>query len=214
MHKIKREKCELCRKYIYLHDAALICSNEQKIYHAKCLDIDRDTAYELQSCTNWICPCCLKNIIPFFDINYPELDTIKCTACSKILGPSTKRSNCTVCSKVFHETCLSNTKICSSCLDFLNTQRNFDLNQLFQNCKFTFNPFDILRDSEDRDFLFDTDEDQQNGINETYETAFRLLDCCRYFAPEKLHNDGLNGTSFYFNNIDGFKSNFDELQFD
>ena len=212
MHKIKREKCELCRKYIYLHDAALICSNEQKIYHAKCLDIDRDTAYELQSCTNWICPCCLKNIIPFFDINYPELDTIKCTACSKILGPSTKRSNCTVCSKVFHETCLSNTKICSSCLDFSSTQRNFDLNQLFQNCKFTFNPFDILRDSEDRDFLFDTDEDQQNGINETYETAFRLLDCCRYFAPEKLRNDGLNGTSFYFNNIDGFKSNFDELQ--
>ena len=45
---ISREKCELCHKFIYSHDVILVCSNDSKTYHAKCLKIDRDIAFEIQ----------------------------------------------------------------------------------------------------------------------------------------------------------------------
>ena len=64
---INREKCELCNKSIYSHDVILVCSNDSKTYHAKCLKIDRDIAFEIQQTPDWFCPNCLKNAIPLFD---------------------------------------------------------------------------------------------------------------------------------------------------
>ena len=60
-----KEKCELCRKFVYTHDIILVCSNDHKPYHAKCLKISSDTAIEVQKLPDWICPRCLKDIIPF-----------------------------------------------------------------------------------------------------------------------------------------------------
>ena len=49
MHKnMPKEKCELCHKFIYIHDIALVCNLDSKIYHAKCLNIENDIAIELQ----------------------------------------------------------------------------------------------------------------------------------------------------------------------
>ena len=34
-----KEKCELCRKFICTYDIILVCSNDHKPYHAKCLKL-------------------------------------------------------------------------------------------------------------------------------------------------------------------------------
>ena len=87
-----REKCELCHKFIYSHDVILVCSNENKTYHAKCLKIERDVAYELQQTPNWMCPQCLKESIPFFECNQDVYESpIKCFCCKKLIS-NKKRS--------------------------------------------------------------------------------------------------------------------------
>ena len=78
MHNISREKCELCKKQIYLHDIALVCSNDSKIYHAKCLNIDNDTAFELHNSPDWFCPCCLRTSFPFFDYDLSDEAPVTC----------------------------------------------------------------------------------------------------------------------------------------
>ncbi len=62
-----REKCELCHKSIYSHDILLVCNNDNKPYHAKCLKIDRDTAFELQTTPDWFCPKCIEENLPICD---------------------------------------------------------------------------------------------------------------------------------------------------
>ena len=79
MHShLQKEKCELCQKFIYTHDVALVCNNDYKIYHAKCLKIDRDVALEIQNSSDWYCPCCLKSMFPLFDTDNDTSEPVKC----------------------------------------------------------------------------------------------------------------------------------------
>ena len=81
----KREKCELCQKYIYSHDTILVCSIDNKAYHAKCFKISTDTAIEIQNSPDWICPLCLKDTIPFFDLENTSPVINSCHCCKKLL---------------------------------------------------------------------------------------------------------------------------------
>ena len=74
MKMLPKEICGACKKYIYIHDKILVCTNENQAYHAKCLKIENDVADEIQQLTDWYCPRCLKSIIPFFNepIKAPE----------------------------------------------------------------------------------------------------------------------------------------------
>ena len=149
-----RDKCELCRKPIYIHDVALVCTYDTKIYHAKCLKIDRTTAHELQNAPEWFCPCCLENIFPFFNsvisctINNPD----KCLSCAKFISSRRdKVSKCLLCDEIFHFNCLPKSKICISC--FHNTNflcESINLNMIFKSdC---FNPYSVLElDEENHD---------------------------------------------------------------
>ena len=57
----------MSRTYGLGHDLMLVCNLENKPYHAKCLKICNDAAHELQQSSDWFCPLCLENIIPFFN---------------------------------------------------------------------------------------------------------------------------------------------------
>ena len=215
MHKtLRAEKCELCHKSIYLHNVALVCKLDRKIYHAKCLKIDRNTAFELQNTPDWFCPCCLSQIFPFFEHSMSEMSKIspkKCSSCSKHMSPSkTKITHCISCNKLFHDTCITDLKMCNSCLNMNDSIIDFDLNQIFENV--TFNPYDVLFDNENvnKHALFDNDDEY--GTNESAEIARDILDNCKYHDPNNFSNTNHLGTSFYFNNIDGFKSNFAEFE--
>ena len=47
MKNLKREKCGVCNKSIYIHDIIFVCAADGKSYHSKCLKIDRDVACEI-----------------------------------------------------------------------------------------------------------------------------------------------------------------------
>ena len=102
MNNFKKEKCELCRKFIYIHDIALVCNLDHKIYHAKCLKIENDVALEIKnSSKDWYCPYCLHYIFPFFDENTSSNhETIKCHSCSKFISSSKHQiTSCAICQK-------------------------------------------------------------------------------------------------------------------
>ena len=60
-NKPKREKCEICKKYNYIHDILLVCNLDYKPYHSKCLKISNNVALELQHMPDWFCPECIKD---------------------------------------------------------------------------------------------------------------------------------------------------------
>ena len=211
MHVLK-DKCELCNKQIYLHNIALICANDNKIYHAKCLKIDRSTALEIQGSPDWFCPGCLKDIIPFFDIDLHEEIPVNCTSCKKLISSKrAKVSKCILCEQIFHFDCLLSHNLCRTCsknVDFLSGKT--DLNTLFKTDPF--NPFAELEDEySDRNLFYDNDCDSYNSIHDTTSIAKKNLSACQFYDPEKIPKQ-IVGTSFYFNNIDGFKTNFAEFQ--
>ena len=205
------EKCELCRKAIYLHQTALICNNDSKIYHAKCLKIDQDVALEVQNVPDWFCPCCLGEIFPFFNYDLSEKCPEMCLSCKKIISPTRhKIDTCFVCLKSFHSNCLSDMKICPPCNTEIDSYEDVDLNHVFHNIMF--NPYSLLFDEDnyDRNMLFDTDG--EDGTNVTADIARKILENCKFYDPDKLFQPNIGGTSLYFNNLDGFKSNFNEFQ--
>ena len=171
MHVLK-DKCELCNKQIYLHNIALICANDNKIYHAKCLKIDRSTALEIQGSPDWFCPGCLKDIIPFFDIDLHEEIPVNCTSCKKLISSKrAKVSKCILCEQIFHFDCLLSHNLCRTCsknVDFLSGKT--DLNTLFKTDPF--NPFAELEDEySDRNLFYDNDCDSYNSIHDTTSIA-------------------------------------------
>ena len=113
MHKnIPKEKCELCHKLIYIHDVALVCNLDWKIYHAKCLKIDNDVASELQMLPDWYCPYCLENSFPFFNSLSPEtnrrINVDKCNTCNKIISACRQEiTRCIKCNNTCHPKCLN-----------------------------------------------------------------------------------------------------------
>ena len=212
MHVLK-DKCELCKKQIYLHNVALVCANDNKIYHAKCLKIDRKIALEIQDSPDWFCPCCLRDIIPFFDTDLNEMQIENCTSCNKLISSTrAKKSKCMLCERTFHFGCLPSTNFCQKCSSSIDLLTGtIDLNQLFNSN--LFNPFAVLEDEySDRNLFYDNeDSDSSDLISDTTSIAKQILSDCQFYNPVQLPNSN-SGTSFYFNNIDGFKTNFIEFQ--
>ena len=217
-----RERCELCHKQIYTHEIILTCNLNYKSYHAKCLKIDNDTALELQSDDKWFCPCCIASILPVnILIHETEHEAICCISCSKIISPFKHRvTTCQICKNVCHYMCISNfssTPSCTLCYQAKHrdaTQSNYsmadDLNSLFATR--TFNPYsEVINDEEtEKNRFFD---DEIEDTCETVQIAKNVLNNCNYFDVDSLNDNKLNnGTSLFFNNIDGFQSNFYEFR--
>ena len=196
--KINREKCEVCQKQIYMHNTILVCNLDNKIYHAHCLNISTDVALELQQSSEWFCPCCLKEIFPFFDCNVHETDNpVSCYSCCKLIS-TTKHliSYCTICTNICHasSSCLTNNN-CTKCYRPRNEFVSFD-------------PYPD--EDNDRNLYFDYDVD---NTLDTIELARSTLNNCAYHEPHTISTLNFNnGISFYFSNIDGFKSNFSEFR--
>lgn len=223
-----RERCELCQKQIYTHDIILTCNLNYKSYHAKCLDIDNDTALELQSDEQWFCPCCIENTLPInllsSDINY---EPISCSSCLTYISPFKHRViTCHSCKNVAHYTCTSklstyesqpSLSLCLLCFesktgnvsDDSKSCKAVELNLLFANC--CFDPYNEVIDHEkiEKNRYFD---DEIEDTCETVQLASKSLKNCRYFDIDSLTNDQIKGTSLFFNNIDGFQSNFYEFK--
>ena len=209
------DKCELCQKNILSHDVILVCGNDSKTYHARCLKIDRDTAFEIQQTSDWFCPNCLKNTIPLFDQSPPPSDPVQCFSCHKLISSKKQRvQNCNNCNNVCHYSCITKqNSTCNCCLaklDF-NCLTPNDLNQYFSAENFVFDPYNDLTTDEDneRNLYFDDDID---NYCETVDTAKRNISKCSYYDSNALPAHINNGTTFYFNNIDGFQTNFDEFR--
>ena len=210
----QREKCELCRKQIYTHDIILTCNLNYKSYHAKCLNIDNDTAFELQNDTNWFCPCCIKDILPISLLYYEvESVTTNCFSCLKLISSTKHRvATCRTCKNLCHYSCLlTTTSCCVRCNQSDSTSTNFDsasdLNLLFLN--HIFNPYNDIPDDNEKNRFFD---DEIEDYCETVDIASNVLRNCKYYDSDKLDTENFKGTSLFFNNIDGFQSNFYEFK--
>ena len=211
MHKSNlREKCELCQKPIYTHDIILCCNLDQKSYHAKCLKIDTDTALELQIMDDWFCPVCIEKILPIYIVDQPASDPEFCRSCNKSISSRRHRvSRCIYCINSFHDFCLRSQPYlcCEHCYEHhnLGNKNAAALNSLFSTV--LFNPYnEVLENEKNRYF-----DDEIDEYNTTIETANRTLSLCKYYDFDNLPHQFI-GTSFYFNNIDGFRSNFDEFK--
>ncbi len=181
------------------------------MYHAKCLNIDRDVAFELHNSPDWFCPCCLREIFPFFDCDLSEQAPITCHFCKKYISPTRQKiSTCYNCHNSFHCDCLSDMKICPPCTTKIDSYADVDLNHIFQNV--IFNPYSMLFDEDnfDKNMMFETDE--ECDTNTTADIARKILEDCKFRDPDSIVKTKVLGTSFYFNNIDGFKTNFSEFQ--
>ena len=67
----------------------------------------------------------------------------------------------------------------------------------------------MLKNDNENNFYFDDDVDD---YCDTTDIAKRTLSNCKYYDPETLPYSKFCGTSFYFNNIDGFQTNFYEFR--
>ena len=201
MKNLKREKCGVCNKSIYIYDIILVCAADGKSYHSKCLKIDRDVACEIQCLTDWFCPLCLENIFPCFNSSYDYTESQKCNSYSKFLSNRRhKVSYCIKCKKVCHDKCIERS-FCKVCLSISY------VSPVLQNFSNHFDPFNIEDDNE-HDFYFNDDVDYTNY---TTEIAKDILKNCNYHNSDSLPLPKLNNTTLYFNNIDGFKTNFGEF---
>ena len=84
----------------------------------------------------------------------------------------------------------------------------YELNSNFIDV--SFDPFNELSDvdNERNMFCYDYIDD----YCDTVDMAKRTLSNCKYYEPDTLPYNKFRGTSFYFNNIDGFQSNFTEFR--
>ncbi len=154
MHKFPaREKCGLCSKNIYTHDVILICNLDFKAYHAKCLQIDTDTALELQSHENWFCPNCIEHILPIHCADIVQESDTVCYCCNKIVSKSRHQiSHCVFCDNICHTSCLHLPYMnCSNCQEPQNLDLSSAdiLNALFD--RVIFNPYNEIDDEKDSD---------------------------------------------------------------
>ena len=203
MNIIQRDICNLCDKQIYLHDFIVVCTYNNCIYHGKCLNFDNDTVLDIQNISDWYCPLCMGTIFPLF--NCEPINTLqpeKCHVCMKYISFNRHRIiNCINCKLAVHENC-SNDNSCNSCTLFHDNVMSSP----------TFNPYNI--DDCDSNKFFDDNSELDTDI---LETASVILDKCNYVKNEgfiekvQSNIDTSKYTSFYFVNIDGMKTNFDEF---
>ena len=211
MHnKSPREKCGLCNKFIYTHDIILVCSFDHLPYHAKCLKIENDTALELQSYADWFCPLCIENILPIHACTSKKESSINCYCCNNLISNTRHHiSNCSFCGNFCHFSCLRQPYLCCNyCYNVYSTDRNSAvvLNSLFDNI--SFNPYNEVDENEKNRFF----DDEVDNYCDTIEIANKTLNSCKYYDLSEIPFSTFRGTSIYFNNIDGFQSNFDEFR--
>ena len=72
----------------------------------------------------------------------------------------------------------------------------------------TIQPYNDTRQDKERLSFFDNDVEY---FCESFEIAKAVLDKCLYIDPDLL-GDNFLGTSLFFNNIDGFQSNFNKFR--
>jgi hypothetical protein len=200
------DNCGICKKRIYKHNVAIPCHLDGKLYHAKCLKIDSSTALEVQQYGSWYCPICLEDVLPFFKDTSNTYNTpLKtCHCCSKFISQSRHSIiSCSICENVVHSKCAKE-YICDSCC----ADANIPLASPH---------FNIFDPGEVSDYqMFDHDFELDDHL-ETLSTASALLERCDYIDVPKFDCDfsSLSASpshlSFYFLNIDGFKTNFDEF---
>lgn len=205
-----REKCGLCRKGIYTHNIALVCSFDNLVYHARCLKIKSDAAFKIQTDPDWVCPCCLKDIFPFFDTPANPPTTFKCYSCQKLISNRSQRIiECNKCDNICHDSCTTkDSGICMPCLSLENLDQATDFNLRYSSL--LFNPYNFSDEIDDRDLIFD--DDDFDNFCDSIPKSRTVLNNCKFYKPDSLPIDKLLGTSFFFNNIDGFKSNFNEFR--
>ena len=109
-------------------------------------------------------------------------------------------SYCIKCKKIWHDKCIEQS-FCKVCLNISY------VSPILQNFCNHFDPFNIEDDNE-HDFCFNDDVDYANY---TTEIAKDILKNCNYHNSDSLPLPKLNSTTLYFNNIDGFKTNFSEF---
>ena len=202
---ILRESCGRCHKFIYKHDFSVVCHLDGSVYHGRCFKLSNDVILEVQQYADWTCPDCLSDAIPFFNdtsSSYTKpLET--CSCCSKFISKSRHSIiGCSVCESVVHATCATEyiCNLCSSDHDKPLTSPHFNL----------FSP------GEGGDYdLFDHDFEIDDHLD-SMTTASAILEQCNYVDLSKFDQEfsmvNTNSfASFYFLNIDGFKTNFDEF---
>lgn len=199
------DNCGICKKYIYKHNIAVPCHLDGKLYHARCLKIDTSTALEVQQYSHWFCPICLEDALPFYtdtaDTHNKPLQI--CPCCSSFISQSRHCIiGCSICENVVHSKCATE-YVCNSC----------STDNVAPLASPHFNVFDTGEVSDYQ--MFDHDFELDDHL-ETLSTASAILDRCDYFDLSKFDrefssvNNSSSYLSFYFLNIDGLKSNFDE----
>jgi hypothetical protein len=99
------------------------------------------------------------------------------------------------------------------CCSICHVQQNSEhdsaviLNALFD--RVTFNPFNEVDHDNDKNRFFD---DEVDDYCDTIEYANKVLNSCKYYDSSTVPFSTFSGSSFYFNNIDGFQSNFIEFR--
>ena len=169
---------------------------------------------------------CSNNVLIICD-NYKE----RCFICSKFVYKHQHIAVCCLDGRIFHGSCLRFNRdtcyhiqnasdwFCPSCNrdifpfydDFDNSDTSslpclctFCKVSLYNNTPLLFNPFQFEYDSE-RDF-----NDFDDSMSEALNMANNILVNCNYSDTDRLPNISGNLSTFYFNNIDGFKTNFNE----
>ena len=136
-----------------------------------------------------------------FNSSYDYTESQKCNSCSKFLSNRRhKVSYCIKCKKICHDKCIERS-FCKACLNISY------VSPVLQNFPIHFDPFNIEDDNE-HDFYFNDDVDYTNY---TTEIAKDILKNCNYHKSDSLPLPKLNSATLYFNNIDGFKTNFNEF---
>ena len=93
--------CSICSKKLQSHSCRMSCSACNKSFHISCLSISKtDSMYKNQSSNIWLCILCLRNSLPFIQLD--DGDFYECTITNyyKNIGVSLKDLNDS--SKTFH----------------------------------------------------------------------------------------------------------------
>ena len=186
-----------------MHDFVVACQLDGFLYHGKCFKLDNDTVLDIQQSDDWHCPDCAANIFPHFNDDQIVTDVPQiCHVCIKFIS-NTRHTllMCESCNNYVHKSCSTST-MCKSCL---TGSHQILLSPLF-------NPYDIGESDDDHNLYGD---DYELHID-TMVTASNILENCNYIDSADFlsqFSDYLNKsyTSFYFQNIDGMKTNFDEF---
>ena len=203
-----RKCCEICEKFVYLHQPVLMCCECGDIFHGKCLNFNNNTIFKLQQ-TDWYCSVCSN-----------DQNSLKCHCCKvKINLNCDKFEICKNCQLPTHENSCLFEKLCLLCIPnyepdtaLYDCDYSIDINKLEtadfqQNGQPYFTPFELINNNA-TDGIVDPHEAYENiSINST------ILQTCEYYDINKLSkicnvfDKEIKTFSTLGLNIDGLKSN-------